>query len=57
MNFFCSGAEFDQYVADMELDPKLVIKADIDRAVKEAYEIFHTTVSVDDLKRLLAKAL
>lgn len=57
MNFFCSGAEFDQYVADMELDPELVIKADIDRAVKEAYEIFHTAVSVDDLKRLLAKAI
>lgn len=57
MNFFCSGAEFDQYVADMELDPELVIKADIDRAVKEAYEIFHTEVNADDLKRLLAKAI
>lgn len=57
MNFFSSGAEFDQYVADMELDPKMVIKADIDRAVKEAYEIFHTEVNADDLKRLLAKAI
>ena len=57
MNFFCSGAEFDQYVADMELDPKMVIKADIDRAVKEAYEIFHTEVNADDLKWLLTKAI
>ena len=57
MNFFSSGAEFDQYVVDMELDPELVIKADIDRAVKEAYEIFHTEVNADDLERLLAKAI
>lgn len=57
MNFFCSGAEFDQYVMDMELDPEIVIKADIGRAVKEAYEIFHTEASVDDLERLLAKAI
>ena len=57
MSFFCGGAVFDQFVADMELDPELVIKADIDRAVKEAYEIFHTEASADDLKRLLAKAI
>ena len=57
MNFFCSGAEFDQYVADMELDPELVIKADIDRAVKEAYEIFHTAVSVDDLNLMHEKSI
>ena len=57
MNFFCSGAEFDQYVADMELDPELVIKADIDRAVKEAYEIFHTEVNADDLEVHLAKEI
>lgn len=40
MNFFCSGAEFDQYVTDMELDPKAVIKADIDTAIAEAKATF-----------------
>lgn len=57
MNFFCSGAEFDQYVVDMELDPETVIKADIARALQEAYEIFHTDVNADDLEWLLAKAV
>ena len=37
MNFFCSSAEFDQYVTDMELDAASVIKADMDRAVEVAY--------------------
>lgn len=41
MNFFCCSVEFDQYVADMELDPETVIKADIDRAVYEAHAIFN----------------
>lgn len=41
----------------MELDSEVVIKADIDRAVKEAYEIFHTEASADDIERLLAKAI
>lgn len=36
MNFFCSSAEFDEYVTEMELDPNDVIKADIDRALIEA---------------------
>ena len=27
MNFFCSSAEFDEYVTEMELDPNDVIKA------------------------------
>jgi len=40
MNFFCSSAEFDQYVTDMELDPDKVIKADIKRALKEAKATF-----------------
>ena len=40
MNFFCSSAEFDQYVTDMELDPNTVIKADIKRALKEAKATF-----------------
>ena len=44
MNFFCSSAEFDEYVADMELDPDLVIKCDMDKAIREAYNIF----SVDE---------
>ena len=57
MNFCCSGAEFDQYVVDMELDPEMVIKADIARALQEAYEIFHTDVNADDLEWLLAKAV
>lgn len=35
MNFFCSGAEFGQYVTDMELDPDSIIKAGIDKAVEE----------------------
>ena len=40
MNFFSSGAEYDQYVADMELDPESLIKADIDRAIIEAKATF-----------------
>ena len=44
MNFFCSSAEFDHYVADNELDPDLVIKCDAEGAVKAAYDIF----SVED---------
>ena len=36
MNFFCSSAEFDEYVTEMELDTNDVIKADIDRALIEA---------------------
>ena len=40
MNFFSSGAEFDQYVANMGLDPETLIKADIDRAIVEAKSIF-----------------
>ena len=40
MNFFCSSAEFDQYVTDMELDPDSVIKADINKAVEEAKATF-----------------
>ena len=40
MNFFCSSAEFDAYVTEMELDPNDVIKADIDRALIEAKETF-----------------
>ena len=40
MNFFCSGAEFDQYVTDMELDPDSIIKADIEKAVEEAKATF-----------------
>lgn len=40
MNFFCSGAEFDQYVTDMELDAGTVIKADIARAAEEAKATF-----------------
>ena len=43
MNFFCSGAEFDQYVTEMELDPDTVIKAEIKRAVEEAKATFLTT--------------
>ena len=38
--FFCSSAEFDQYVTDMELDAASVIKADMDRAVEEAKATF-----------------
>ena len=40
MNFFCSSAEFDEYVTEMELYPKYVIKADIDRALIEAKATF-----------------
>jgi len=40
MNFFCSGAEFDQYVTEMELEPDSVIKADIERALEEAIATF-----------------
>ena len=40
MNFFCSGAEFDQYVTQMELDPDGIIKADIEVAVREAKATF-----------------
>jgi len=40
MNFFSSSAEFDQYVAQMGLDPASLIKADIDRAIVEAKSIF-----------------
>ncbi len=40
MNYFRSSAEFDQYVADMELDPAGVIKCDIDKAVDEAKKTF-----------------
>ena len=40
MNFFCSSAEFDEYVTEMELDPNDVIKADIDRALIEAKATF-----------------
>lgn len=40
MNFFCSSAEFDQYVTDMELDPETLIKADINRALEEAKATF-----------------
>ena len=40
MNFFCSSAEFDAYVTEMELDPNDVIKADIDRALVEAKATF-----------------
>ena len=40
MNFFCSGAEFDQYVTQMELDPDGIIKADIEVAAREAKATF-----------------
>ena len=40
MNFFCSSAEFDEYVTEMELDPNDVIKADIDRALIEVKATF-----------------
>lgn len=40
MNFFCSSAEFDEYVTEMELDSNDVIKADIDRALSEAKATF-----------------
>ena len=40
MNFFCSGAEFDQYVTQMELDPDGIIKADIEVAGREAKATF-----------------
>lgn len=40
MNFFCSSAEFDQYVTEMELEPGALIKADITRAVEEAKATF-----------------
>lgn len=40
MNFFCSGAEFDQYVTEMELEPDSLIKADITRAIEEAKATF-----------------
>ena len=40
MNFFCSSAEFDQYVTEMELDPDNLIKADIHIAVREAKDTF-----------------
>ena len=40
MNFFCSSAEFDQYVTDMELGPETLIKADINRALEEAKATF-----------------
>ena len=40
MNFLCSGAEFDQYVTQMELDPDGIIKADIEVAVREAKATF-----------------
>ena len=40
MNFFCSSGEFDEYVKEMEMDPKDVIKADIDRALIEAKATF-----------------
>ncbi len=43
MNFFCSSAEFDEYVTEMELDPNDVIKADIDRALIEAKETFEVS--------------
>ena len=36
MNFFCSSAEFDAYVTEMELDPNDVITADIARALIQA---------------------
>ena len=40
MNFFCSSAEFDEYVTEMELDPQDVIMADIGRALFEAKATF-----------------
>ena len=40
MNFFSSGAEFDQYVAQMGLDPNGLIKADLERAIVEAKLLF-----------------
>ena len=40
MNFFCSSAEFYEYVTEMELDPNDVIKSDIDRALIEAKATF-----------------
>ena len=40
MNFFCSSAEFDEYVEQMNLDPNGIIKCDIDKAVEEAKATF-----------------
>lgn len=40
INFFCSLAEFDQYVTEMELDSKGIIKADMALAMEEAKGTF-----------------
>ena len=40
MNFFCSSAELDAYVTEMELNPIDVIKEDIDRELIEAKATF-----------------
>lgn len=40
MNFFGSGAEYDQYITQMGLDPDSLIKADINIAIKEAKATF-----------------
>ncbi len=40
MNFFCSSAEFDKYVEDMELDKDVIIKCDAKKALEAAKDIF-----------------
>ena len=40
MNFFCKKSELDDYADEMGLDPSVLIKADLDRAVEEAYKTF-----------------
>lgn len=41
MNFFCTKSEMEQYIAQMGLDENIVIKADINAALREAWETFH----------------
>lgn len=40
MNFFCSLAELNQYVMDMELDSEGIIRADMPMAMEEAKGTF-----------------
>jgi hypothetical protein len=55
MNFFCSAAEFDQYVTEMGIDIENIIKADINRAVREAWEIFNVETDAEQMARLRKK--
>lgn len=55
MNFFCSAAEFDHYVTEMEIGVDNIIKADRKRAIREAWEIFNVETDAEQMERLKKK--